>query len=133
MMVVYVLMGLSKRFISNRRSGLFVASSAATAALLFLTVGAWAVNTSSAANESDVEDIIMQREVSVRVITPDVAGNYSAQRCELIVRKMSTFPRWKGHEDTVLWGLNLRYQKNYQVDFCSFETVNRTLEESGLR
>lgn len=133
LVIVYLVMGLRKRFLSNGHSGLLVASSTATAAFLFMIVGAWAINTSSAANESDVEDIIMQREVSVRVITPDVAGNYSAQRCELIVRKMSTFPRWKGHEDTVLWGLNLRYQKNYQVDFCSFETVNSALEESGLR
>lgn len=133
LMLIFGVLELSKRIGVKSRLAQFATVSSAPVALLILISSAWALNTNSAANENEVEDILIQREISSRVMKPDTLGNEEADRCELIVRKMSTFPKSQVHDDTVLWGLNLRYKKKYQVDFCSFETVNKALEDSGPR
>jgi hypothetical protein len=133
LVLVYSALKVSRRLIFRSRTANVGAFLTGSVAILFLIVGAWGVNATSPANQTDVADIFMQRELSTRVITPDVAGNKSTDRCELVIGKMLAFPRFKEHEDTVLWGLNLRYQRNFGVDFCSYEVVSEALEESGLR
>jgi len=133
LVLIYIVLELSNRIAVRSYSAAFVTASAASAAVVFLVSAAWAINAGSAANEKEVEEILVQREVSARVVTPNALGNEASDRCDLVLRKMAAFPKSQNHEATVLWGLNLRYQKNFGMDFCSVGTINQALKDSGVK
>lgn len=78
-------------------------------------------NQSTSLEFSNSQDVFLQREISLRSITPPSPLNANHIRCAVLERKQDLFPRWLGHDQAVYIGLNSGYFERFGEDFCQTE------------